>query len=169
MKKPTLTLVTICLLAPAAPAHAELHALEVTLFMPCNQETADAAIAALGEMPGVEEVQVKAGDLRVRVRLAADYGSDPLALVQVLWDMKIFPNRIYLEATAEPLGDDRGGRVRVVGTGQVFALAPGASVAHPTEPARLRGEVLDWIEDRTPPASSPYTLRLLEPEPPQHP
>ena len=53
----TTFMVTAALLALPRPAVAEIHAVEVTLFMPCNQETAAAAIAALGAVPDVEEVQ----------------------------------------------------------------------------------------------------------------
>ena len=150
-------------LALAHPAVAEVHAVEVVLFMPCNQETANAAIAALGEVAGVEQVQVAEGDLRVRVLVASDFTADPLSLVQVLWDMKIFPNRIYLEVTAELDGPATSNRVRVVGTGQRFALARGADDAEQRSwRAWLRAEVLDWIEDQTPPAEAPYTLRIVE-------
>ncbi len=159
-------MVVAAALASAQPVVAEIHAVEVVLFMPCNQETADAAIAALGEIAGVEEVQAAVGDLRVRVLVSADFTADPLSLVQVLWDMKIFPNRIYVEATAEPDSSSASNLVRVVGTGQRFALARGAAGAQDTAwPAWLRAEVLDWIEDHTPSPSSPYTLRIVEIQP----
>ena len=71
-------MVTAALLALAQPAVAQVHAVEVTLFLPCNQETADAAIAALGAVAGVEEVQAAVGDLRIRVLLSADFTADPM-------------------------------------------------------------------------------------------
>lgn len=68
MRKSVLvTALTLSALAPPLPADAELHALEVTLFMPCTQETAAAAIAALRQVSGVERVQAAAGDLHVRL------------------------------------------------------------------------------------------------------
>ncbi len=153
-------------LSSAQPVVAEIHAVEVVLFMPCNQKTADAAIAALGEIPGVAQVQAAVGDLKVRVLVYEDFTADPLKFVQVLWDMKIFPNRIYVEATAEPESSTASSEVRVVGTGQRFTVAPGMDDAEGRDwPAWLRAEVLDWVEDVTPTASSPYTVRIVEMRP----
>ncbi len=166
----TAFMVAAAALVSAQPAVAEVHAVEVVLFMPCNQETAHAAIAALGEIQGVAQVQAAVGDLKVRVLVSDDFTADPMSLVQVLWDMKIFPNRIYVEATAEPDGAAASSEVRVVGTGQRFAVARGADDAEgPDWPAWLRAEVLDWIEDVKPTASSPYTVRIVEMRPTESP
>ena len=124
------------------------------------------ATLAVGAIPGVEEVQAAVGDLRIRVRLASDFDADPLGVVQVLWDKKIFPNRIYVEATAEPDPSSRLNAIRAVGTGQRFALAAGAEdAAEQTWPAWVRAEVLDWIEDQPAATRTPYTLRIVEIQP----
>ena len=161
----TVLMIAAALLVLPQPVAAEVHAVEITLFTPCNQEVVDAAIAALRAVPGVEQVQAAAGDLQVRVLVSADFTADPMSLVQVLWDMKVFPNRIYVEATVEPMDSRAGEAVRVVGTGQRFVIEPGTDIDRQPGPVLLRGEVLDWIEDQSPPASSPYTLRVVEMKP----
>lgn len=150
-------LACVALLLPGR-ATAEVHAVEITLFMPCNQETADLAIAALEEVAGVEQVLASVGDLRVRILTAPDFEADPLSLVQVLWDKKIFPNRIYLEASGVLTADARYLQVSVE-TG--FAVAPGNRPADAlARHVWVRAEVLDWIEDRTPAPGESYTLHL---------
>ncbi len=43
-------------LGVARAAAAEVHAVEVMLFLPCNRQTTQQAISALGDVAGVEEV-----------------------------------------------------------------------------------------------------------------
>ncbi|NKB89242.1 MAG: hypothetical protein GKS06_13575 [Acidobacteria bacterium] len=151
------------MVAPSTPVLAEVHAVEVVLFMPCNEETAAAAIAALRQVPGVEEVHAAAGDLRVRALVGDGFETHPLGLVQMLWDMKLFPNRIFVEATVVNLHLEDGREVRIAGTPHRFAVTGGPSehVAG-ARPIWLRAEVLDWIEDEGPDVNSPYSLRVIE-------
>ncbi len=149
-------------LGVARSVAAEVHAVEVTLFLPCNRETAQEAISALRDVAGVEEVLAAEGDLRVRVITGVHFVDDPLTLVQVLWDMKLYPNRIYIEATGVRLAASTSDWIRLVGSDQVFAVKDMDRFDSVDEPVRFRAEVLDWIEDRPARPSAPYTLRVLE-------
>ncbi len=142
----------------ATPVRAEVTALEITLFMPCDRETAEPAIAAVEQVPGVEKVVAAAGDLRVRVLLEPEFGDDPLTLVQLLWEMKIYPNRIYLEA--EGRFEESGARLRVAPERAFDIVDPVSAAATAAERVWVRAEVLDWIEDRIPPRDKQYTLRI---------
>lgn len=144
----------------ATPVRAEVNALEITLFMPCDRETAERAIAAVEQVPGVENVVAAEGDLRVRILLGPEFGDDPLSLVQLLWEMKIYPNRIYLEAGGR--FEESGARLRVAPERAFDIADPVSAAATAAERVWVRAEVLDWIEDRIPPRDKQYTLRIEE-------
>jgi len=73
----------------AGPAYAEIHRVDITLFMPCDNETAVKAAASLEAVPGVTHVDLVAGRLEVSVETGHEFTGDPLQLVQKLWDGKI--------------------------------------------------------------------------------
>ena len=161
-------LLVVFAVAVSANVSAEIHGLEITLFAPCNAETAVKAAASLEVFPGVTKVDLVAGTMEVRVQTGPEFTDDPLDLVQKLWDGKIYPNKIYLEASGRI--DASGGEFVFVaaGTGQRFKVREDAALHRLlTEfsgdaATRIRAEVLDWIEDQRPEAGKLYTVRLLE-------
>ncbi len=161
-------LLAMLAIAVSANVSAEIHGLEITLFAPCDTETAVKAAASLEAVPGVTKVDLVAGTLEVRVQTGPEFTHDPLELVQKLWEGKIYPNKIYLEASGRI--DASGDEFVFVaaGTGQRFKVRDDAALRRLLTESlgalttHIRAEVLDWIEDRRPEAGKLYTVRLLE-------
>ncbi len=152
----------------AGPAYAEIHKVDITLFMPCDNETAVKAAASLRAVPGVTNVDLVAGKLEVSVETGREFTRDPLELVQKLWDGKIYPNKIYLEASGRIQMNDGGFVFHAADTGQRFKVRDDARLRQLlTESSadsliHMKAEVVDWVEDQQPGAGQPYTLRVLE-------
>ena len=152
----------------AGPVYAEIHKVDITLFMPCDNETAVKAAASLRAVPGVTNVDLVAGKLEVSVETGREFTRDPLELVQKLWDGKIYPNKIYLEASGRIEMKDGGYVFHAADTGQRFEVRDDARLQRllgesPADPLiHMKAEVVDWIEDRQLEAGQLYTLKLLE-------
>jgi len=160
------TLAVVMVLLPiAGPTANGIERLDVTLFMPCDRARAERAVASLEEVPGVTRVDLATGSMEVGVVLGPDFRSDPLALVQLLWEEKIFPNHIYLTVAGRATHTDQGPVLVVEDGDRRFDLGSSGIVdgGAPVEaPARFRVEVLDWIEDRTLPEGDRYTVEIVE-------
>ena len=155
------------LCSTTAFALAEIHRVDITLFSPCDNETAVKAAESLRAVPGVTNVDLVAGRLEVSVETGPEFSGDPLELAQKLWDGKIYPNKIYLQATGRIERRDDGFVFSADGTGQQFSVQDDATLRKllsESEEGHVRqvtAEVVDWIEDRQPREGQLYTLKLL--------
>ena len=152
----------------AGPAYAEIHRVNITLFMPCDNETAVKAADSLRAVPGVRNVDLVAGKLEVSVETGREFTGDPLELVQKLWDGRIYPNKIYLQASGRIEENDGDFIFHAAETGQRFKVRDDAKLRRLLAESavdsvvQITVEVVDWIEDRQPAAGQAYTVRLLE-------
>ncbi len=168
MAQRVLSTVLVVGFAMTGSAYADIHRVDITLFMPCDNETAVKAAASLKAVPGVTNVDLVAGRLEISVETGHEFTGDPLELVQKLWDGKIYPNKIYLQASGRIETNDGGFIFRAADTGQRFKVRDDAHLrkllteSSADSPIRIKAEVVDWIEDQQPAAGQLYTLRLLE-------
>ena len=74
--------IAMSLILVALPTGAEIHRVEVTLFMPCDNETAVRAADSLKAVPGGTSVNLVPGELEVSIETGPDFTGDPLELAQ---------------------------------------------------------------------------------------